>query len=82
METEKKEYNYGEEYFPTLFIREGKIVQVKCGCSWSKNNPEAFKTGDTLCKHLVCALKELELEMWNKRKIVNKEQFYKQNAHV
>jgi len=64
-----KEYNYGEGYFPKLFVDGGKIVDAQCKCAWALNNKKAFKKGDTLCKHIVAAMKEYNLEMWNKRKM-------------
>lgn len=69
METEKKEYNYGEGYFPTLFIRDKKIVQVKCKCVWMQVHEDAWKNGETICKHLQCSIREFDLEMKNKNKI-------------
>lgn len=76
MEKEKqmkiKEYNYGDGYFQKLFIKDGKIVDARCKCVWSQIHPNAFKEGDTLCKHIVASMKEYELEMWNKRKRLNK----------
>ena len=63
-----KEYNYGENYYPKLFIRDGKIIDATCKCTWSLNNPKAFKEGNTLCKHIICAIKEYYLEMTNKKK--------------
>ena len=60
---EIKKYNYGEGYFPKLFIQDGKIVDARCRCVWGKVHPKAFKQGDTLCKHIQCAMREFDLEM-------------------
>ena len=62
-----QEYNYGD-YFQKLFIKDGKILDARCKCKWGQVHPKAFKEGDTLCKHIISAMKEYDLEMWNKRK--------------
>ena len=59
---EIKEYHYGEGYFPKLFIKDGKIVDARCKCKWSQIHPNAFKEGDTICKHIISAMKEYELD--------------------
>ena len=66
-----KNYNYGD-YFQKIFIKDGKILDVSCTCLWAKNNPKAFREGNTICKHIICAMKEYDLEMWNKNKIEKK----------
>ena len=67
MSLKVKNYNYGD-YYQKLFIDKGKILDASCTCIWAKNNPKAFKNGDTICRHVICALKEYDLEIWNKRK--------------
>ena len=58
-----KEYNYGEGYFPKLFIDGKKIVDAKCKCTCDKNNLNAWKTGKKLCWHLVDSIKEFNMEV-------------------
>ena len=68
MSIKVKEYNYGEGYFPKLFIKDGKIVDAKCKCVWSQIHPNAFKEGGRLCKHLISSIIEYGLELKNKQK--------------
>ena len=63
-----KEYSYGERHFQKLFIDGTKIVDATCNCSWSLNNSRAFREGDTLCKHIICAIREFNLEMNKERR--------------
>lgn len=64
---EKKEYNYGDGYFPKLFIDGNKIVDAQCKCKWGKIHSDAWKTGKKLCKHLECSINEYYLELKNKK---------------
>lgn len=58
-----KEYNYGEGYFPKLFIDGKKIVDAKCKCKWGQVHQNAFRRGDRLCWHLVDSIREFNMEI-------------------
>ena len=62
---EIKEYNYGDGYFPKLFIDGKKIIDAQCKCQWGKVHKNAWKEGDTICEHIKCAIREFNLEVRN-----------------
>ncbi len=66
-----KRYNYGD-YFQKLFLNEGKILDASCTCTWGEVHKNAWKSGEKLCKHIVAAMREHELEMKNKNKKLTK----------
>ena len=64
---EKKEYNYGDGYFPKLFVVEGKIVDAQCKCKWGQVHQRAWKDGEKICKHLECSIREFDMERRNRK---------------
>ncbi len=63
-----KEYNYGDGYFPKLFVEGGRIIDARCKCKWGEIHPDAWKNGESICKHLECSMNEFHLEMRNRKK--------------
>ncbi len=70
----KKEYNYGDGYFPKLFVEGGKIINAECKCTWGQVHKRAWKRGEKICKHLECSLREFDLEM----KKINRKNYKKE----
>ena len=62
-----KNYNYGD-YFQKIFIKDGKILDAECNCKWAQVHKFAWKTGEKICKHIECALREHQLEVINNKK--------------
>ncbi len=67
MGIEIKEYNYGERYFPKLFVAAGKIVDAQCKCKWGQVHKNAWKDGEKICKHLECSIREFHMEIKNRK---------------
>ena len=60
-----KEYGYGEKHFQKLFIENRRIVDAECNCKWGQVHKKAWKSGDTICEHIKCAIREFNLEVRN-----------------
>ena len=61
MRTTEK-FNFGD--YKQLIVLEGKkIVDANCTCIHGKNNEDAYKEGETLCKHVQGVIMHLRLKV-------------------
>lgn len=59
----KIETTYFGDYKQKIILEDKKIKDVECSCIWGLNNKDAYKSGKTLCNHVVNAIKHLDLKV-------------------
>jgi hypothetical protein len=58
MEELKSEWSEIGGYDQNIKTINGKIIDITCTCQWGSLYPNAWKEGDTLCKHIKKIIKE------------------------